>query len=67
MRRRTLLTALLGGLGTAATGCRRPGPVSRDAAPRSGYLVLDAQAEALRRAFNEDISKVRVLMLVAPS
>lgn len=65
MRRRTLLTALLGGLGTEAMGCRRRGPVSRDATPR--YRVLDAQAEALRRAFNEDVSKVRVLMLVAPS
>lgn len=48
-------------------GCRRRGPVSRDAATRPGYLVLVAQAEALRRAFNEDVNKVRVLMLVAPS
>ena len=67
MRRRDLLTALLGGLGAVAVGCRRRGRVSPDSAKRHEYLVLDAQGEALRQAFNDDVNKVRVLMLVAPS
>jgi hypothetical protein len=66
MRRRDAL-ALLAGLGAAAVGCRRRGPVRRDSTVGPGYQVLNAQGEALRRAFNDDLNKVRVLMLVAPS
>lgn len=33
----------------------------------TAYARLDANAEPLRSAFNADIGKVRVLMLVAPT
>ncbi len=31
------------------------------------YTVLDAHSEPLRAAFNADVGKVRILMLVAPT
>ncbi len=37
----------------------RPGPAE--------YTGLDARGNPLRTAFNEDLGKVRVLMLVAPT
>ena len=33
----------------------------------SDYSVLDRDSEPLRAAFNADVGKVRVLMLVAPT
>ncbi len=31
------------------------------------YMALDARGNPLRTAFNDDLGKVRVLMLVAPT
>ena len=39
---------------------------SRPAAA-TGYLTLDRNSEPLRSAFNSDVGKVRILMLVAPT
>lgn len=36
-------------------------------APAPDYTVIDADAEPLRAAFNADVGKVRILMLVAPT
>jgi hypothetical protein len=43
-----------------ATSCRARGP-------RQGYVALEQSLGALRSQFNADLSKVRVLMLVAPT
>ena len=37
------------------------------AAPPAGYTSLDERGDPLRAAFNADVGKVRVLMLVAPT
>ncbi len=34
---------------------------------QAAYTPLDARGNPLRTAFNEDLGKVRVLMLVAPT
>ncbi len=36
-------------------------------AAATGYLTLDSNSEPLRSAFNSDVGKVRILMLVAPT
>ncbi len=36
-------------------------------APAQDYTVIDAHSEPLRAAFNADMGKVRILMLVAPT
>ena len=36
-------------------------------APAQDYTVIDSHSQPLRAAFNADVGKVRVLMLVAPT
>ena len=47
-------------LAAVAVSCKPSGPASP-------YETLDADANALRKRFNADAGKVRVVMLVAPS
>ncbi len=35
--------------------------------PATSYTSLDEQGDPLRATFNQDVGKVRVLMLVAPT
>ena len=51
---------ILGTLLAVLTGCREKGPAV-------AHERLDPTASALRNAFNADIGKVRVLMLVSPT
>ncbi len=55
-----LRTALVALAGIAVVGFSR-------ATQEQDYTVMDANAEPLRAAFNADVGKVRVLMLVAPT
>ncbi len=43
----------------AVLGARHSSPAS--------YVTLDKRAEPLKSAFNADVGKVRVIMLVAPT
>jgi len=58
MRRGYVLSAI-GMLTLGIAVGSRPGPAE--------YTALDARGNPLRRAFNDDLGKVRVLMLVAPT
>jgi hypothetical protein len=62
IRRRRLSFRVLAVLccGSAAAACAPHGPPSP-------HAVLGADAEPLRSAFNADVGKVRVIMLVAPT
>ena len=55
-----LRSALVVFAGLAAVGFARR-------AHEPDYTVLDAHSEPLRAAFNADVGKVRILMLVAPT
>ena len=59
MRRAALLAALMATVAVAA--CHR------DRAPAIAYLAVGDDNQELRRAFNADVDKVRVIMLVSPS
>lgn len=56
----SLRTALVALAGLAAVGFSR-------SAPAQDYTVIDGHSEPLRAAFDADVGKVRVLMLVAPT
>ncbi len=40
---------------------------ARHSSPAASYVTLDEGAEPLKSAFNTDVGKVRVVMLVAPT
>ena len=40
---------------------------ARHSSPAASYATLDERAEPLKSAFNTDVGKVRVIMLVAPT
>lgn len=52
---------LLGAAAIAAASCRKTPP------PGPRYTSLGEATDSLRKAFNADAGKVRVLMLVSPS
>ncbi len=55
-----LRSALILLAGLAAVGFARP-------ADEPDYTVIDTHSEPLRGAFNADVGKVRIVMLVAPT
>ncbi len=57
--RRTYVLSAIGLLALGMAVAFRPGPAE--------YTALDARGNPLRTAFNDDLGKVRVLMLVAPT
>jgi len=59
MPRPRVVAALLATL--ALWACHREHP------PAIAYQRVGAEAEELRRAFNADVDKVRVVLLVSPS
>jgi hypothetical protein len=59
MRRIALLVSMASALGTASLSAQLPG--------ERPYTILDAKAAQLQSAFNAEVGKVRVVMLVSPS
>lgn len=57
--RRAIVSFLL--VAVALAGCHR------DRAPAAAYHGVGDDNQVLRQAFNDDVDKVRVIMLVAPS
>ena len=59
IRRRSVLAPLLAALALAACHRALPSPIP--------YRAVGDESRALREAFNGDVDKVRVVMLVSPS
>jgi hypothetical protein len=53
-------TFLIAGAGTAFGGCARARTTDR-------YEQIEGAGEPLRSAFNRDVGKVRIVMLVSPT
>jgi hypothetical protein len=59
-RARVLAVLLVAAVSAVATSCRIQGK-------RAPYTAIGAEAETLRAAFNADVGRVRLVVLVAPT